>query len=56
MPSPLKSVFVSIAALAAGATGIEATELANHAAGVVVGKLGTATLTLEELRESFDRE
>ena len=40
-------------ALAAGANGIEAAEIANHAAGVVVGKLGTATLTVEELREMF---
>lgn len=40
-------------ALATGATGIEAAEVANHAAGVVVGKLGTATLTAEELREMF---
>ena len=42
-------------ALAAGATGIEAAEIANHAAGVVVGKLGTATLTVDELREMFTR-
>ncbi len=40
-------------ALAAGATGIEAAEIANHAAGVVVGKLGTATLDAGELREMF---
>ena len=40
-------------ALAAGATGIEAAEIANHAAGVVVAKLGTATLTVAELREMF---
>ncbi len=40
-------------ALAAGSTGIEAAELANHASGVVVGKLGTATLTPDELRQSF---
>jgi D-beta-D-heptose 7-phosphate kinase/D-beta-D-heptose 1-phosphate adenosyltransferase len=40
-------------ALAAGATGIEASEIANHAAGVVVAKLGTATLNVEELREMF---
>lgn len=40
-------------ALASGATPIEATELANHAAGVVVGKLGTATLTPDELLTSF---
>jgi rfaE bifunctional protein kinase chain/domain len=42
-------------ALAAGANGIEAAEIANHAAGVVVGKLGTATLTAEELRAMFAR-
>lgn len=40
-------------ALTAGATGVEAAEIANHAAGVVVGKLGTATLTRAELRASF---
>ena len=40
-------------ALAAGATGIEAAEIANHAAGVVVGKLGTATLDIDELRDMF---
>jgi len=40
-------------ALAAGATGVEAAEIANHAAGVVVAKLGTATLTVRELREMF---
>jgi len=42
-------------ALASGATGIEAAEIANHAAGVVVGKLGTATLTVEELRHMFSK-
>ena len=40
-------------ALCAGATLQEAAEIANHAAGVVVGKLGTATLTPKELVESF---
>ena len=40
-------------ALAAGGTGIEAAEMSNHASGIVVGKLGTATLTPDELRESF---
>jgi rfaE bifunctional protein kinase chain/domain len=40
-------------ALAAGASGIEAAEIANHAAGVVVGKLGTATLNVTELRDMF---
>jgi len=37
-------------ALGAGATLEEATMLANHAAGVVVGKVGTATVTAGELR------
>ena len=40
-------------ALAAGANGVEAAEIANHAAGVVVAKLGTATLNIQELREMF---
>jgi D-glycero-beta-D-manno-heptose-7-phosphate kinase len=40
-------------ALCAGASPVEAAELANHASGVVVGKLGTATLTPGELLESF---
>jgi D-beta-D-heptose 7-phosphate kinase/D-beta-D-heptose 1-phosphate adenosyltransferase len=39
--------------MAAEATPEEAAELANHAAGVVVGKLGTATCTRSELEESF---
>jgi D-beta-D-heptose 7-phosphate kinase/D-beta-D-heptose 1-phosphate adenosyltransferase len=41
-------------ALCAGATPVEASEIANHASGVVVGKLGTATLTPEELLASFE--
>lgn len=40
-------------AVAAGADPSEAAEIANHAAGIVVGKLGTATLTAEELEQSF---
>ncbi|MBU3665157.1 MAG: D-glycero-beta-D-manno-heptose-7-phosphate kinase [Chthoniobacterales bacterium] len=40
--------------LCAGATPVEASEIANHASGVVVGKLGTATLTPEELLASFE--
>ncbi len=39
-------------ALAAGATLEQATHLANWAAGIVVGKVGTATVSLAELRES----
>ena len=41
------------ASLAAGATLVEAAMLANHAAGVVVGKVGTATATAAELLASF---
>src|ERR1041385_5708501 len=37
------------AALASGATMVEAATLANHAAGIVVGKVGTATATAGEL-------
>lgn len=41
------------AALATGASLVEAAALANHAAGIVVGKLGTATASVEELINSF---
>ncbi|MGH8046967.1 MAG: bifunctional heptose 7-phosphate kinase/heptose 1-phosphate adenyltransferase [Chthoniobacterales bacterium] len=40
-------------ALAGGATAREAADVANHASGIVVGKLGTATVSAEELVESF---
>lgn len=40
-------------AIAAGASPFEATVVSNHAAGVVVGKAGTATLTPAELMDSF---
>ncbi|HEX8685329.1 MAG TPA: PfkB family carbohydrate kinase, partial [Pyrinomonadaceae bacterium] len=51
------TVIATLAAtLAAGATLTEAATLANHAAGVVVGKLGTATATAEELLASFPPE
>jgi D-glycero-beta-D-manno-heptose-7-phosphate kinase len=39
--------------LACGATATEAAEIANHASAVVVSKLGTATVTREELMASF---
>ena len=42
------------AALAAGTSMIEAATLANHAAGIVVGKVGTATATADELIATFD--
>ena len=41
------------ASLAARATLVEAAMLANHAAGIVVGKIGTATATSDELLASF---
>jgi D-beta-D-heptose 7-phosphate kinase/D-beta-D-heptose 1-phosphate adenosyltransferase len=40
-------------ALCCEATPVEAAEIANHASAVVVGKLGTATVTPEELSASF---
>ena len=40
-------------AIAAGASPVEAAILSNHAAGIVVGKRGTATTTPEELVQSF---
>jgi D-beta-D-heptose 7-phosphate kinase/D-beta-D-heptose 1-phosphate adenosyltransferase len=42
-------------AIAAGASPLEAAAVSNHAAGVVVGKVGTATVTPEELLASFQR-
>ena len=42
--------------LACGATPIEAAEIANHASAVVVGKLGTATVTRDELIASFEND
>ena len=46
-------IAVFTAAIAAGASPVEAAILANCAAGVVVGKLGTATTTTHEILESF---
>ena len=43
-------------AIIAGASPIEAAIFSNHAAGVVVGKLGTATVTPDELLASFHRQ
>jgi D-beta-D-heptose 7-phosphate kinase/D-beta-D-heptose 1-phosphate adenosyltransferase len=40
-------------ALAVGASMTEAAVLANHAAGIVVGKLGTATATVQEVLDSI---
>jgi D-beta-D-heptose 7-phosphate kinase/D-beta-D-heptose 1-phosphate adenosyltransferase len=44
-----------VLALAAKADAVDAAEISNHAAGVVVGKVGTATCSPEELIASFLR-
>ena len=41
-------------AIASGATPEEAGEIANLAAGIVVGKLGTATATVEEIEKAAE--
>lgn len=43
-------------ALAAGKTPHEAADIANHASGIVVGKLGTACVTPEELLEAMSED
>ncbi len=48
-------IATTILALAAGANNFEAAELANCAAGVVVGKLGTATCSASELLDFLDQ-
>lgn len=48
------SIATCLLALASGAAPVEAAELANYAAGVVCGKLGTATCTQEELLRSLE--
>ena len=42
------------AALSAGSSMLEAATFANHAAGIVVGKVGTATATPDELLATFE--
>ncbi len=43
-------------AIAAGASPFEAAMLSNHAAGIVVGKVGTATTSPDELLKSFSHQ
>ena len=43
-------------ALAAGASYVEAAKLANYAGGIVVMKMGTATVSNEELRRAIERD
>jgi D-beta-D-heptose 7-phosphate kinase/D-beta-D-heptose 1-phosphate adenosyltransferase len=40
-------------AIAAGASPVDAAVFSNHAAGVVVGKIGTAIVTPAEMLASF---
>lgn len=47
-------IAVTAAALAAGSSCLQAVQLANAAAGVVVGKVGTATVSLAELATALD--
>ncbi len=49
------AIAMLVLALAAGANAVEAAEASNHAAGVVVGKIGTATCSPAELKGSFAR-
>lgn len=44
-----------VLALLSGAEAIHAAEIANHAAGIVVGKIGTVAVTADELIQSFDK-
>jgi len=43
-------------AICAGGTPAEAAEISNQASGVVVAKLGTATLTAKELQSAFHKD
>ncbi len=43
-------------ALSAGASMVEAAVIANYAAGIVVGKVGTATVGAAELQETIDEQ
>jgi D-beta-D-heptose 7-phosphate kinase/D-beta-D-heptose 1-phosphate adenosyltransferase len=47
-------IAMCVLAIAAGASHYEAAELANYAAGVVVGKLGTASCSREELLDCVE--
>jgi D-beta-D-heptose 7-phosphate kinase/D-beta-D-heptose 1-phosphate adenosyltransferase len=47
------AIALFILALTSGATACEAAEVSNHASGIAVGKLGTATVSPGELLRSF---
>ena len=48
------SVATLTLALASGASFKDAAVIANHAAGITVGKIGTSTVSIEELKESIE--
>ena len=50
------SVAILTLALASKATFEEAAIIANHAAGITVGKIGTSTVKIEELKKSIENE
>jgi rfaE bifunctional protein kinase chain/domain len=50
------AIAVLTLAFCAGATPVEAAELANVASGIAVGKVGTATVTAEELQAELSRK
>ena len=51
------TVIATIAvALANGASLVEAATIANHTAGIVVGKSGTATASIKEIKATFNEE
>jgi D-glycero-beta-D-manno-heptose-7-phosphate kinase len=50
------SIALFTLALACNASAVEAAEIANYGSAVVVGKLGTATVTRDELIESFGHD
>jgi D-beta-D-heptose 7-phosphate kinase/D-beta-D-heptose 1-phosphate adenosyltransferase len=45
-----------VMALLAGAGPVQAAHISNHAAGIVVGKVGTVAVQAEELRHELERE
>ena len=46
-------IAAAVTSIAAGATPVEAAIIANHAGGIVVGKVGTASAGADELLDSF---
>ena len=53
---PTAAIALFTLGLVCGATPVEAAEIANHASAVVVSKLGTATVSRDELIASFRQE